>query len=935
MLCYSDANDNGGISNDNAGQNSQENPQKETFQPEASNTTTTGSDQSGEKTASADAAKSGKKQGKKKKGFFKGLLSFLVAIILILVAALAILLAIGFFDKVSVANHTPDNFTLHVYVDNAYKLVNASLDTQAVDIALSSMSAGSLRSTLHDLKTQPFIHSKYFKMLADFPVYASLYADNSFLLVVDMGIRSGVTRFVPSLLPLFASKVPMISQEQDDDFSYLVLNSGSSQFFIHFKKNLIILSGSKRLLKKAVTSGSRSETVAGILKNKPEGLFSVSIRSNELADMLSASKDPLLNSIFSYTSSTDIMTVNFNLSNDELELYTKVPLNTDASGSMKNLLTKRSRIPSIVPLLPDSSVYSTVFSLGTLKEIWDSAGDLISPSIKSTKESADKALNLLLGQKSDDILFSWTGNEFGLFSMAESVDPVFFIKIADEAKRKSVFEKLFSSFLMDEKSNIIIDGIRLTQIEFPDFLRKLLEQFKVMLIQPYFGVYKDFILFSPSAETLAKAMSKMQDQKSITKTANWQQLPQRGQESMVLVFYNLNFNTPSLFKSFPPLVQSMLKLYRFGALRLSSSGNSLVCTLSAIPILKEGLAELDGFPLETKHYPEGSIEGGTTLKGKPYAFWAGSSSAYSVNLLSRESFVIETDGKPYIATEKNGNTIVSLWIVTEKGSVYRTNEKLEPYPQFPVSTGYQASAAPVLAGKTCLVPSGNVLLSVNENGEIETFAEFSGKIRNEPAVDASYIAIAPRSFDGELFLYAMTGGLKDGFPFVMNSLPATAPLLLRDDSAGKTIILAAVQTGEIFAVDTEAKPLRGFPLKLSAPVSLGPLWIADWSAFVVYTEDDILWKVSSSGTVLGSMPMKFSGGKPRYMTAFNADNKGRSELLITISGNAVYAYDFSLFGVPGFPVAGSANALFLDADGNGTKDIVTIGTDGGIHAYAY
>jgi len=120
---------------------------------------------------------------KKKKGFLHRLFVTVILLFSLLILCIGILMLIGIIDKKPIAAVTPDNFSMHVYVDNVYKLIQTSLDTKAVDMILAGASLGTIRSALQDLKKQPFIHSKYFKMLANFPVYASVYADNSFLLL--------------------------------------------------------------------------------------------------------------------------------------------------------------------------------------------------------------------------------------------------------------------------------------------------------------------------------------------------------------------------------------------------------------------------------------------------------------------------------------------------------------------------------------------------------------------------------------------------------------------------------------------------------------------------------------------------------------------------------------------------------------------------------
>lgn len=870
---------------------------------------------------------------KKKKGFLHRLFVTVILLFSLLILCIGILMLIGIIDKKPIAAVTPDNFSMHVYVDNVYKLVQTSLDTKAVDMILAGASLGTIRSALQDLKKQPFIHSKYFKMLANFPVYASVYADNSFLIVADLGIRSGFTRLIPLFLPLVQNKIPELKKIDEENISYFVFESNTNPIFFYFDKNLIIGSNSKKLLKTAVLNNHNSELVKNIIANKPFGLFSISVRANELSSMISASNDPILEKIFDYTSFSDIITINFNLNNEGLYISTNIPFNKDAQGSMKPILYRHSKVPGFLNYLPDTCVYSTVFSAGTPQELWQAAADLLSPAIINSKQKADTAMSLLLGFNSDELLFSWTGNEFGMFSLAESVDHVFFIKIADEKKRKNVFEKVFSNFFIDEKSNIMIDGIRMTRIEFPDYLRALLEQFKVTLIEPYFVVYNNYLLLSSSAETLAKIITKHNNNTTLTKSESWNMLPLGNSDSMIFVFYNLNYTTPALFRSFPSVIQSILKLYRLGTMKISSSGTALQCAISAIPIQQEGLAELEGFPIETGTNPETSIDGGLNNRGKPFLIWTSDTTIVSINLLTKEQYMFNAGRTVYITVEKSGTTIKTIWAITDNGTIYQFNEKLEKQAEFALTTNSTISVNPFHAGKKLFIPASSNLIAVEPDGSQSLFPELPGKIKNLPAVSQDWIAVAPRTFEGEIYLFNYNGTIANGYPFITNALPACSPYII--DSNGSNYVLACTETKAIYCIDANGELMSGYPVTLTGKVIAGPRWIPDWNVYTVITDDNVLWKINLSGSIISSTQLTIQTGKPADIFVLNIDKKNSSEILVTTTGNAVYAYDNSLFSVPGFPISGYSKVLLYDADGNGSIDIITIGTNGGIHAYSY
>ena len=76
----------------------------------------------------------------------------------------------------------------------------------------------------------------------------------------------------------------------------------------------------------------------------------------------------------------------------------------------------------------------------------------------------------------EDILFSWTADEYAVLGIEGKSEPIFAIKIADEVKRQYIFDTILSSIVFKANNSLLLDGIRMPRIEFPAFLQMLFLQ---------------------------------------------------------------------------------------------------------------------------------------------------------------------------------------------------------------------------------------------------------------------------------------------------------------------------------------------------------------------------------------------------------------------------------------------------------------------------
>ena len=145
----------------------------------------------------------------------------------------------------------------------------------------------------------------------------------------------------------------------------------------------------------------------------------------------------------------------------------------------------------------------------------------------------------------EDIIFSWTGDEFAVLGIEGLNDPVFVMQVSDEKQRKQIFDKIISSIIIRDNTSLILDGVRLPRLEIPAFLQALLKNFEITLPNPYYMVKDDFIYFSESPETLSAIHNSISNGNKISKNENWQTVSiNQKNNSTISLFYDLARSVP-------------------------------------------------------------------------------------------------------------------------------------------------------------------------------------------------------------------------------------------------------------------------------------------------------------------------------------------------------------------------------------------------------
>ena len=88
-------------------------------------------------------------------------------------------------------------------------------------------------------------------------------------------------------------------------------------------------------------------------------------------------------------------------------------------------------------------------------------------------------------------------------------------------------------------------------------------------------------------------------------------------------------------------------------------------------------------------------------------------------------------------------------------------------------------------------------------------------------------------------------------------------------------------------------------------------------------------------TVGGSfikLKIPYFSAKSGRITIENYDDAGSAEIFVSGEGNSLYGFDKDLELLPGFPVSGYGNPIFVDLNGDNKKDCVAVTLDNKISA---
>jgi hypothetical protein len=872
--------------------------------------------------------------GRRKRGPLRIAARLLGLILGIPLAAVLVLLAIAAVSREEISRHIPSGFEVYASLPSTSAFTEGALRLKALDAALSR--SQELRALVRSLRASPFLRSGAYRTLARVRTDAALYPDGSFAAVADLGLRSAAARLSPAFGRFLlgrAVEVKDLAWREDPACPHFEYGSGSSTLYIATRRNLLVVASSQRLLESAL---ARGEADPELERELAAGGGDLRILADPSRFARAASQGggfgaALASSLFFPKRAV----VDLRLAEDGMSLSSRLRASSRDSG-LASLLDKRSGTPSVLSRLPASTEYFSLLAAGKPDELWASLAPFGGEDAAAAKAKADKAARLAIGEGVDELLFSWIGEEAGVYGSSRGASPVFFLRIADERARRKAFDRIVGSAAVGQDLSTAVEGLRVPRLVIPAFLSALLESFGVRLPEPYYLVEDGYLYASESAETLAACAAESRSGELLVKTPQWRSISESvSSRSSLMLYYDLERSVPFFLRGSGGIVEA-LKLFRRGAVSLSLGPDGQRLELAATDDGTGGgdrISELAGFPIEAGGRMDSDPLAGLSASGAPMAYWTSGSQARGIDLASGKRFELAMDEPGYVLPVVEGTKIDAVWAISKRGALYRCDAKLEPAEGYPRLTGERPSAPPSALGSLLLAPLGGEsgVLIVSESGEPHRSDPLPARSLKAASPGPGSFAVLPRSFDSKLYLFSPEGKILPGWPVELGGIASAAPLCF--STAGGLRVAALDEGGTLYLFDGSGAPAPGFPRKLEGVFDADPAWAPGLSALVAVSSEGLVWLVSAGGAVIDSRKAEGPSGRGLSLRLLDADGDGREEIFVGGRGNLIAGLDHDLSPLPGFPVAGSGAVSLVDIDGDGRGELLVRGADDTIHAY--
>ncbi len=868
--------------------------------------------------------------------------SLLLSALLILVLLLVVYGAFSFLDRKSSLSAVPRNYSVYLHSDSAFGALNPLVDLKAADVFLSSPDFVKFRSIFMSLRSSKLRQNKFFKILASRPIDFALYdvvknsggfqskSSQNFVAVVDLGFLSALTR--PA--KWYVDKIPLqnLSQSDLDGNTYFTYRTMQGMYYIKPVKNLLLASTDLDLLMQSALNKndvSYSPEEKKLLSSKKSDGFRVVADAKKLGFSF-AQGNEILKNMISLLSDDRLSVISFNVSDSDISLKCQLPISTEESNPLSNILKKNSTVPPILSRLSDCVQYYTILNAGSLEELKHSVFPFVpkDKNIEKNWQMADSLCVGMFGMGLSDLLFSWSGSNFALLGVENQNQPVIAIQVSDEKQRKKVFEKINSSILLDDSNTLILGGSRLSRIKMPDFILKILSSFSISIPSPYYFVQDGFIYFSQSAECLSEIYSCAKENRALVKNNSWK-IVSSGQksDSHVSVFYDLEKNPPSFIRGNKGL-SNILRLYNIGRLDVRVKKNVLELQLQSCAEKSGGITSISGFPVKIN----GSVdcEDFAISSDKKTIFWL--ENGNSLNALKLFSLARSEKNLPensvILTPKKDSLSGGLLWVVSDYGTVSFFNESFENIDGFPLVLDSSPSARPSACENGIMIPLEDEKVAfVKENGTVfyEEIPELS--VKSSPCTLENISAVYDKGFLGKIYYFEDEKCTNKESPVEVSEIGLGTPALLRDGNKLYTAFVSQSGTVEMWLDGMEG---RNFPVKL--PGVFHSNLVASKKYFYAISSDAVLYRISLDGKIL-SVRIPDATGKAAWLKVDDRDQDGKLEVYVNADSNLIYAFTEDLELISGFPLSGFGKPLFADGNGDNVADVFALSIDKKINAW--
>ena len=895
------------------------------------------------------------KKAKKKKNPVVRILMALLYVLIGLIAAIGIWIGICTFDKKSPIDMFPENFTAYLHTDSIFESINPMLDLQAADIYLSTEDMSDIRGLFMMFRESEYRDNKYIKYLANRKVDAAFYSPNgspdTFIATIDLGVFSAVSRLANIFVPMLSiDGVSHIQQNGIDFFKYI---NGSNVFFIKPVKNLLVISNNFDYFVNSLNANhesSYSKESIQLLKKQTKDPIRLVVDSKSLAQSFTK-ENPVFYKLSSMLSDRTLSSVSINLTDAEINLSIEIPVELTDSirndrqlAGLSKIMQRNSTQPDVVSRLSSAVQYYTVLNTGSLKDLLETTVALNSSEEESTDkkqkskkeektilDTADSLSQSLFKLSLDELLYSWTAEEFGVIGIEGLNDPVFAVKISNEEKRREVFTKLTKSILISENKSLILNGVRIPRLGLPDFLQNLLKLFKMEIPRPYYLVYNNYIYFSQSAEAISTIYSTFSNGTNISFNKNWTAVSEKAPaESAISLFYDLERTRPFFITSNSALSQ-IIELYTVGRADFSIKGSTLTFSLNAISKRAGSLRNIPGFPIDINGKSDFIVRTCDVNKPETIVWLENNQTIKAMDVMKTQIYSYELPSKAVIQTShvKQDEKILAL---TNQNQLYMFNNKLELEKGYPVRLPEPSINQPYLSAETSFIPvaSGKFMSVTDRKVSTVNFGLDSFEDVNLLAhYNGQSGILYERSFLGKIFVLYKGKCINKNDPIIVDKIGFGLPACTDEINYVYQIGFIS-QSGDLSIWEVNGDFIdEKYTLKLDG-VFFNNV-VACGKYFFALSDKAELFRIDAQDGSVLSIQIDNATAKEGMLAVVNSNKT--SYICVGIDGNQSYAFNSGLELISGFPVPARGIPGFADVNGDSFQDCFALTLDGKLNAW--
>jgi outer membrane protein assembly factor BamB len=874
-------------------------------------------------------------KGKRKPFIVRFLRTFLIVLAVIVLIPF-IVAGVSFIGRISPDSVIPDAYRLYARIPNPARLTERLLNHDPLPEILALPEFASFLPQFTRFREKGFPENRWVRIAVRGRLDAAILSEGSLLAAWDAGVLSPLIR----VLPFLAGRITVpglyyVQGGKNSRFEYRM--EGGRVFYIGPYRNLLIISDNSGLFESVIAGTSRDGDRRG-QDNKAfyaEDFDIGFLLSPDFFKGFLTEADPLVTAALEEFRFSGPVEAVLSVEPKKLGITLAAALSS-GNGGLENILARNSGAPTLSRMLSGSAQYATILSAGPLKDIIDAAAAIPGSNLAEPWKKADSSSRSLLGLSIEELLYSWTGTEFALMGLEGRPNPVIIMEVRDEKKRQEVFNKAFKSIVFNENIQLNLDGTRLPRIELPGFLDSLLVSMGIRIPSPYYTIHEGCLFLSESAESLLEAVNSVRKNSGLIRTDLWRTLSESGPaQSSFGIFYSLDRSLPFFLKG-SAMVNTILRLYRQGLVRLSLNNRMLGVYLSVIPGSGRGLALLQGYPFslggkagnQVYALPPGRNSEARLLLTKDGA-------AAAVNPADQSVRELPVPGSLWVIPAEGIEG--GVWVVSSQGRVILANADLETLSGFPVITGLRLSAAPAAKG-------GKLYLS-GEDGSVHTVdakgiqspwgRAFEWALRSPPSFldlqNKTYAAFYPKSFLGELWVMDSDGAPLIGWPVPASGIAFGSPLLFAYQDRPCAAFIT--QAGELTVYYENGALFQAFPRELEGVFYLQPVF--DGEYLWIISAEGVLYQVSLEGNVLFQEIPNLEVRESGFIAAVDTDGDKRPEIFISGEGNALYGYSRNFSSLEGFPLPVWGRPAFADLNGDGKIECAGAGMDNRIYRWQF